>query len=326
MAEIIRFYQAGDENQMVYEENQPTPEPKGREVLIRHTAIGVNFIDVYHRSGFYSVSTLPSTLGVEAVGVVEAIGDDVQFYMVGDRVGYCKGGVGAYASHRVIDETNLVMLPPEISDEEAAAILLKGNTAHYLVRRTYFLSEGATVLIQAGAGGTGLMLIQWAKALGAKVITTVGSREKEALVRAAGADHVILYREQDVAKAVEEITEGKKCNVAYDGVGKDTFYSSLDSLMPFGLMVSFGQSSGAIPDFNISELAKRGSLFLTRPSLFDYKKDFSEYVNGCEELFQMVIQGYIKPLIGGRYALKDAAQAHRDLASRQTIGSLLLIP
>ncbi len=326
MAEIIRFYQTGDENQLVYERGVAIPEPKGREVLIRHTAIGVNYIDVYYRSGLYGVPSLPSCLGVEAVGVIEAVGDAVQYYMVGDRVGYCKGGLGAYASHRVLDETNLVMLPPEIEDDAAAAVLLKGNTAHYLLRKTIAVSEGANVLVQAGAGGTGLILCQWAKALGATVITTVGTREKEAVVRDAGADHVIFYKEQDVAQTVMDVTEGRKCHVVYDGVGKDTFFSSLDCLMPFGLMVSFGQSSGAIPDFNITELSKRGSLFLTRPSLFDYKKDFSDYVHGCEELFVMVVAGHIKPLIGGRYALKDAAQAHRDLASRKTIGSLVLYP
>lgn len=326
MTKSIRMYAYGDESVLRYEDMALPNALTGNQILVRHTAIGVNYIDIYYRTGLYPVPSLPCTLGVEAVGVIEAVGPDVQYYMVGDRVGYCKGGLGAYSAHRMTEEQNLIMLPAEIDDQVAAALLLKGSTAHYLLRRTFALAAGATALIQAGAGGTGLILCQWAKVIGATVIATVGSREKEALVREHGADHVILYKEEDVAQRVNEITDGKKCNVVYDGVGKDTFMASLDSLMPFGLMVSFGQSSGPIPPFSISELAKRGSLFLTRPNLFDYKKDFGEYVLGCEELFAHVIQGNIRANISGVYSLKDVAHAHRDLQSRKTSGALILIP
>jgi NADPH2:quinone reductase len=301
-------------------------QPSGRDVLVRHTAIGVNYIDVYHRNGLYGLGGFPHGLGVEAAGVVEAVGEDVEYLMVGDRVVYAKGGVGAYATHRVLHEENLVMLPPEISDIQAAALMLKGLTAHYLLRRTFVVDERVIILVQAAAGGVGLLLCQWANALGAGVIGTVGSAEKAELVLANGCHHAVLYREEDVATRVRELTEGKGCNVVYDGVGKDTFFSSLDSLVPYGLMVSYGQSSGAIPPFDLLELSKRGSLFLTRPTLFDYKKDFKEYVSSAEELFEMVRLGYVKEHIHAVYSLEDVAQAHADLESRKTTGSLILVP
>ena len=300
--------------------------PQGREVLIRHTAIGINFIDIYHRTGLYPVANGQFGLGVEAAGVVEAVGADVEFLMVGDRVAYAKGGVGAYATHRLIHEENVVMLPPEISDIQAAALMLKGLTAHYLLRRCFVVDQRVCVLIQAAAGGVGLLLSQWANALGAAVIGTVGSREKAELALLNGCHHVILYRDEDVAIRVRELTNGKGCNLVYDGVGKDTFFSSLDCLMPYGLMISYGQSSGAIPPFDILELSKRGSLFLTRPTLFDYCKDYRDYVAASEDLFEMVKLGLVKEHVHAIYPLEEVAQAHRDLESRKTSGSLILIP
>lgn len=321
----VNVYNYGEPEQMRLE-SAKWDVLSGREVLIRHTAIGVNFIDIYHRQGVYPSPQFPFGLGVEAAGIVEAIGPEVMFFEVGDRVAYAKGGVGAYASHRTIHEENLVMLPPEISDIQAASSLLKGLTAHYLLRRTFVVDETITLLVQAAAGGVGLFLCQWARALGARVIGTVGSQEKAALAYENGCNDVILSREESVVERVRAITCGKGCNIVYDGVGKDTFFSSLDCLIPYGLMVSYGQSSGAIPPFDILELSRRGSLFLTRPTLFDYKKDYKEYVNSAEELFGLMISGYIKEHVYAQYPLTSVVQAHKELASRQTTGALILIP
>lgn len=321
----VSVYEVGAPENMRFEAME-LRRPVGREVLIRHTAIGVNFIDIYHCQGLYSAGDLPFSLGVEAVGVIEAIGDEVMFYEVGDRVGYVKGGLGSYATHRLIQEENLVMLPPEISDVQAASSLLKGLTAHYLLRRTFVVDNSITMLVQAAAGGVGLFLSQWARYLGAKVIGTVGSTEKARLAHANGCNEVILYREENVSERVRVLTAGNGCNIVYDGVGKDTFFSSLDCLMPYGLMVSYGQSSGAIPPFDILELSRRGSLYLTRPTLFDYKKDFQEYTQSAEEFFGLMINGIIKEHIYAQYPLSSVVEAHRDLLSRKTHGALVLIP
>lgn len=319
----IRVYHHGGPEQLKWEET-PRPQPREKEVLIRHEAIGLNFIDVYHRTGLYP-SPLPFTPGSEGAGLVEAVGPGVEFFSVGDRVAYAKGPLGSYSLYRTIGEENLVKIPEGISSEYAAASLLKGLTAHYLLRRTFDVRPGFTILVHAAAGGTGLILCQWAKALGARVIGATSSLEKAELAKAAGADEVLHYSEDWVAR-LRELTGGKGCNVVYDSVGKDTFLKSLDCLAPFGLMVSFGQSSGPVPPFDISLLVQKGSLYLTRPSLKDYKMDRKEYILGAGEFFDLMLKGIIKITIGQSFYLSDASSAHRDLESRKTTGSTILIP
>jgi NADPH2:quinone reductase len=293
--------------------------------LIRHRAIGVNFIDVYHRSGLYPVP-LPFVVGSEGAGVVESVGPGVTEVAVGDRVAYGNAPIGAYAEQRLIPADRLVKLPTEIEDSLAASIMLKGMTAWYLIRRTHRVQAGETILMHAAAGGVGLLLCQWAKALGATVIGTVGSQEKARLAREHGCDHTILYREQDVAAEVKRLTGGAGLPVVYDGVGKDTFLASLDCLAPRGLMVSFGNASGAVEPVSVRMLAQKGSLFLTRPTLHDYVRQRDELLTAAEELFEVVSRGAVRVDTGRRYSLADAAQAHRDLEGRQTTGSLVLLP
>jgi NADPH2:quinone reductase len=324
MPRAIRIHQYGGPEVLSFEEVTISP-PKARQLRIRQTAIGVNFIDTYHRSGLYPVK-LPSGIGLEAAGVVVEAGSKVTAVKPGDRVAYTDSTPGAYADERVMDATRIVKLPEGVSDHQAAAMMLKGLTAWFLLRRCYRLRRNEFVLLHAATGGVGLIALQWAAALGAKVIAVVGNDEKAALAREHGAMEVIVSTRDDIASRVSEITRKKGVSVVYDGVGKDTFYASLDSLRPRGLMVSYGNASGPVPPIAPLELTKRGSLFLTRPTLFHYTAKASERARGARELFEVVASGKVKMLIGQSYALADAAQAHRDLEARRTTGSTLLIP
>lgn len=303
----------------------PIAPPGPGMVHVTHRAIGLNYIDVYHRNGLYP-QALPGRLGLEAAGVVVAVGADVAGLMPGDRVAYAGGPLGAYATERVMPASVLLKLPDGIADDIAAAMMLQGLTAQYLLRQTYRVQAGDTILVHAAAGGVGLILCQWAQALGATVIGTVGSAEKAALALSHGCDHVIPYREQDVARRVRELTGGAGVPVVYDGVGQSTFATSLDSLARFGLLVSFGNASGPVEPFSLSELARRGSLYVTRPTLMDYTKERGDLESMAAELFEQVLSGNVRITIGQRYALADAADAHRDLERRLTTGSSILLP
>jgi NADPH2:quinone reductase len=320
----IRFTTTGGPEVLVWEQIDLGP-PGAGEVLLRHTAIGLNYIDSYHRSGLYPVP-LPSGLGGEAAGIVEAVGAGVGEVKVGDRVVYCSGPLGAYAEHRLIAADHLIKLPPAIDGRVGAAALLQGLTAWYLVRRTHVVKPGETVLVHAAAGGVGLIMVQWAKHLGATVIGTVGSDEKAALASRHGCDHTILYRHEKVSDRVRELTGGKGVPVVYDGVGKDTFVDSLDCLAPLGLMVSYGNASGAVPPLDILTLTRKGSLFLTRPTLGTYTPTRQALEAATDELFGLVAAGTIKIEINQTFALKDAALAHRAIESRATTGKTLLLP
>lgn len=299
--------------------------PGKGEVLIRHTAVGLNFIDTYHRSGLYP-QPLPTGLGSEAAGVVEAVGEGVDTLQVGDRVGYCWGPVGAYATHRIIAADRLVKLPDGIDDETAAAALLKGCTTEYLVERCAAVQPGESVLVHAAAGGVGLLLVQWLKAVGATVIGTTSSDAKAELARAHGCDHVIRYDREDVAERVREITGGARVRVVIDGVGRATWEGSLDSLRPRGLMVSFGNASGPVTGVNLGILASKGSLYVTRPTMAAYYASRAEIEAGSARLFEMIRSGALKVRIDQRFPLADASEAHRALESRATTGSTLLLP
>ena len=304
------------------------PSPKAGEILVRHEAVGVNFIDTYHRTGLYPVA-LPSGLGQEGAGVVEAVGPGVTEFRPGDRVAYCGGAlspVGAYSEVRNFPAERAVRLPDDISFETAAAVMLKGLTAQFLVRRTHRVQPGDTVLIHAAAGGVGLLLVQWAKQLGATVIATAGNDEKAELVRAHGADHVIVYTRENFTERTRALTNGRGVDVVYDSVGRATFLGSLDSLRPLGLMVSFGNASGKVEPFDIGLLAQKGSLFLTRPTLFTYIARREDLLAMAEELFAAIRQGWLDVKIGQRFPLSQAAEAHRALESRRTIGATLLLP
>lgn len=301
------------------------PRPKRNEVRVRHTAVGVNYIDVYGRSGMYP-TPLPAGVGHEGAGVVEEVGRGVKSVAVGDRVAYVLPSPGSYAEARHVPADRVVKLPPEITDEQAAAMMLKGLTAHYLLRRTYRVKKGDQVVIHAAAGGVGLIAVQWARQLGAVVIAVVGNDDKAALVREHGAHHAIVSPREDFVARVREITAGKGVPVVYDSVGKDTFTGSLDCLRPLGLMVTYGNASGPVPPFSALELSKRGSLFLTRPTLFHYIATKGDLNRAARELFDVVASGAVKIRIGQTYRLQDAAQAHRDLESRRTTGSTVLVP
>jgi NADPH2:quinone reductase len=294
-------------------------------VLLRQTAVGLNYIDTYHRSGLYPVP-LPSGIGLEGAGVIEKLGPGVKGFAVGDRAAYCSAPIGAYAEWRVYPAERLVKLPEGISDRQAAAMMLQGMTVEYLIRRTYPVKAGQTVLLHAAAGGVGLIACQWLKHLGAIVIGTAGGPEKMALAKAHGATHVIDSRKEDVAKRVREITGGKGVPVVYDGVGKDTFQASLDSLSPRGMFVSFGNASGAVPPFEPVLLSSKGSLYFTRPSLMAYTATREELLASAQALFDVVAKGVVKIEVHQTYPLKDAAQAQRDLEGRKTTGSTVLLP
>jgi NADPH2:quinone reductase len=301
-----------------------TPKPGPGQVLIRHLAIGLNFIDTYHRSGLYPVK-LPCIPGSEATGTVEALGDGVSRFKVGDLVAYA-GGSGAYAEFNVVPEGRAVAVPKEIGPEIAAASLLKGMTAEFLLHRCHLVRAGETILVHAAAGGVGQIMVQWAKALGAEVIGAVGSEEKAAHARELGADHVILYGQQDVAADVRRITGGKGVPVAYDSVGKDTFEGTLGSVARRGLVVSFGNASGPPPPVPPGRLAQAGSLYLTRPTLFDYIATPEELDASASALWEILGSGKVKVKIGQTFALAEARRAHEALEGRQTIGASLLVP
>ncbi len=320
----IRIHQPGGPEVMVWEEIE-TGAPAAGQVLLRHTAVGLNFIDVYHRTGLYP-APLPFTPGLEGAGVIEAVGDGVTEFKPGDRVAYANPPLGAYAEARLMPADRLVKLPDGMDEHKAAAMMLQGMTAQYLLRRTYKVQKGDTIVIHAAAGGVGLLVCQWAKHLGATVIGTVGSEEKADLAKAHGCDHPILYKSEDFVARVREITNGEGVPVVYDSVGKDTFLKSLDCLRPLGMMVSFGQSSGKVEPLDTGLLAAKGSLFLTRPSLMAYTAKRADLVASAAELFEMVQKGVVKIEVNQTYALMDAAQAHRDLEGRKTTGSTLLLP
>jgi NADPH2:quinone reductase len=320
----IRFHQTGGP-EVLRADDVPAGEPGAGEARVRHTAIGVNFIDTYHRTGLYKLP-LPSGLGSEAAGVVEAVGPGVTAVKPGDRVAYAGGAPGSYAIYRVLPAERLVKVPDGISDEQAAAMMLKGMTVRYLVRKTYPVQPGDTVLWHAAAGGVGLIACQWLKAIGATVIGTAGSEEKAALAKAHGADHVILYTREDFVARVRELTGGKGVPVVFDSVGKTTFLGSLDCLRPRGMMVAFGNASGAPAPVDLLLLSQKGSLFVTRPTLGHYTGTRADLEETAGELFEMVRSGKVKIDVAKSYALADAAQAHRDLEARQTTGSLVLRP
>jgi len=302
-----------------------TPAPGPGQVLVRHEAIGVNFIDTYQRGGLYPVK-LPSGVGSEAAGVVEAVGDGVTRFAVGDRIAYASGPLGAYSEFHVVAADRAVKIPAGVDARTAAAALLKGMTAEVLLRRCRAVQPGETILVHAAAGGVGQVMVQWAKALGAEVIATVGSREKAERARELGADHVILYREQDFAAEVKRITGGKGVPVAYDSVGKDTFEGTLASLARRGMFVSYGNASGPAPAVEPLRLSRGGSLFFTRPTLFDYIATTPELDQSAAALFEMIGSGRIKVDIGQTFPLAEARRAHEALQGRETIGASLLIP
>lgn len=323
MPHAIRIHQNGGPEQLRWEE-VAVGEPGPGEVRVRNTAIGLNFIDTYHRSGLYPMP-LPLTLGSEGAGVVEAVGPKVKEFKVGDRVAYAQP-IGAYAEVLIRPVARLVKIPAGIKDETAAAMMLKGMTAWYLCRRTYRVKKGDTVVVHAAAGGVGQILCQWAKHLGATVIGTVGSDEKVALAKKVGCKHVVVMSREKLSERVKAITKGKGVPVVYDGVGKDTFVESLDCLQPLGLLASFGNASGAVPPVNIGILAQKGSLFLTRPTLVNYTSKREDLLTAARELFAVVKKGAVKITINQRYPLREAAQAHRDLEARKTTGSTVLLP
>lgn len=323
MPHAIRLHQNGGPEVLKWEEVE-VGSPGAGQVRLRHTAVGLNFIDVYHRSGLYPIQ-LPAVLGLEAAGVVEEAGEGVADLKPGDRVAYASPPMGAYSEARLMPADRVVKLPAAITDQQAASMMLKGMTAEYLMRRTFPVKAGQTILVHAAAGGVGLMLCQWASALGATVIGTVGSDEKAALARANGCTHPVVYTREDFVARVNEITGGRKCDVVYDSVGKDTFIKSLDCLRPMGMLALFGQSSGNVPLFDAGLLAAKGSLFLTRPSLMTYNAPREALVDSANALFGMVQTGKVRVNVNQSYALKDAAQAHRDLEARRTTGSTVLL-
>jgi NADPH:quinone reductase len=325
MVAAVRVHKTGGPEVLTYEEVE-VPAPGPGQVRVRNRAIGVNFIDTYFRMGMYpSPVGLPFVSGNEGAGDVTAVGQGVTDIKVGDRVGYVSG-LGAYAVERLLPAERAVKLPDSISYEQAAAMMLKGMTVQYLVRRTYRVQKGDNVLIHAAAGGVGLIACQWANHLGANVIGTVGSKEKAELAKKNGAHHTILYREEDFVAKVKEITGGQLCAVVYDGIGKTTFPASLDCIRPLGMFASFGSASGQIEAFNINILQTKGSLFATRPTLNTYVAKREDLLKTADELFQVVSSGAVKIPINQKYPLKDAAKAHRDLESRGTTGSTILLP
>jgi NADPH2:quinone reductase len=324
MTKAIRIFKTGGPEAMEYVDVE-VGEPGPGEVRIKHAACGLNYIDVYFRTGLYP-QPLPAGLGMEGAGVVEAVGEGVTHVKPGDRVAYAGRPPGAYAEARVMPAAVLVKLPDAIGFETAAAMMLQGLTVQYLFNRTFPLRGGETILFHAAAGGVGLIACQWARALGVTMIGTVGSDEKGELAKAHGCTHVINYNKENFTERVKQITGGKGVPVVYDSIGADTFTGSLDCLSPLGTMVSFGSASGPVPPFGLNELASRGSLFITRPTLFTYTAKREDLDAMAADLFRMVESGKVKIEINQRYALKDAAQAHRDLEARKTTGSSILLP
>ena len=325
MNKAIRIYENGGPEVMRWEDFDPG-KPETGEALVRHESVGLNYIDVYHRTGLYPLPGLPATPGMEGAGVVEEVGEGVSEVAVGDRVAYAGIPPGAYAQVRRIPAHRLVKLPETIAFDQGAAMMLQGMTARYLLRGCYDVKKGDTILIHAAAGGVGSIVCQWARHLGATVIGTVGSQEKAEMARASGCDHPILYTTEDFAVRVREITGDTGVDVVYDSVGQATFMQSLDCLRPMGMMVSFGQSSGSVPPVDLGWLAARGSLFITRPSLMAYTARREDLLDHANDLFDVVQSGAVKIEIKQTYPLAEAARAHEDLEARKTTGSTILIP
>ena len=324
MAHAIRIHSTGGPEVLVYEE-VTLPPPGAGEVRVRHHAIGVNYIDTYHRSGLYPLP-MPAGIGGEAAGVVTELGSGVEGFAVGDRVGYCTAGPGAYSTERNVPADKLIKLPDGIEDRAAASLLLKGLTVQYLLRQTKRVEAGDTILFHAAAGGVGLIACQWARALGVTMIGTVGSDEKAALAKAHGCTHTIVYTRENFVERVKALTGGKGVPVVYDSIGKDTFPASLDCLSPRGLFVSFGNSSGPVAAFNMGILSQKGSLYATRPTLFNYASTPQALRSMAQEMFDLVRAGKIKPEVRQTFPLRDAAAAHRALESRATTGATVLLP
>lgn len=325
MSKVIRIYETGGPEVLRWEDAEVLA-PAAHEVTVRHHAVGLNFLDLHYRKGEPSPDSLPAVLGVEGAGVIEATGAAVSDFAVGDRVAYAGWPLGSYAEVRTMPTDRLVKLPAHIDFETAAAVMVQGMTAEYLLNRAHQVRPGDTILIHAATGGVGLIACQWAKALGARVIGTVGSDAKAELARAHGCDEPIVYTREDFVERVKQITAGVGVSVVYDSVGKDTFMKSLNCLRPRGLMVCYGMASGAPAPVEMEDLAKRGSLFVTRPSLMGYTGTRAELELSARALFEMIGSGKLKVNIGQKYALKDAAQAHRDLEARKTTGSTVLLP
>jgi NADPH2:quinone reductase len=323
MPKAIRIHQTGGPEVLRWEDVEPG-KPAAGELLLRHSAVGVNYIDTYHRSGLYPLPPFPVTIGMEGCGVIEELGSGVSGLKAGDSVAY-SSSMGSYSEVRRVPAAAVVKVPAGVSDQQAAAMMLKGMTAQYLVRRTYPVQKGETILVHAAAGGVGLILCQWAAHLGATVIGTVGSDAKAELARAHGCHHTIVYTRENFVERVKEITGGKGVPVVYDSTGKDNFQGSLDCLRTRGLMVTYGNASGPVPPVSVLVLAPK-SLFLTRPKLFDYIATREDLESTAADLFDVVAKGIVKINVNHTYALKDAAQAHRDLESRKTTGSIVLLP
>ena len=324
MTKAIRIHAYGGPEAMQWDD-VPTPEPGPGEALVRHEAVGLNYIDVYFRTGLYKAPSLPATLGMEAAGTVSAVGPGVADIAVGDRVAYAMGPIGAYATERVIAADRLLKLPDGIDFKTAAAMMLQGMTAQYLIRRTYRVKSGDTIVVHAAAGGVGLILCQWAKHLGASVIGVVSTEQKAELARAHGAAHTVIGHTH-LPEEVKKLTGGAMVPAVYDSVGKDTFVASLDCLAPFGLMVSFGNASGAVPPFDLGILSAKGSLYITRPTLATYTAKRADLEATARDLFEVVQSGAVKIEVNQTFPLKDAAAAHRALETRQTTGSTVLLP
>jgi NADPH2:quinone reductase len=323
MTKAIRFQTGGPE--VLKLDDIDVGEPCGSQVLVHHTAIGLNYIDTYHRSGLYPLP-LPSMIGMEAAGVVVETGPEVKGIKSGDRIAYACPPPGSYCEERLIEADKVVVIPSGVTDEIAAAMMLKGLTAQYLIRQIYKVSSNDTILIHAAAGGVGLIVCQWAKALGATVIGTVSTEEKAALASSNGCDHAILYTEEDFSARVLDITNGAKLPVVFDSIGNDTFEKSLDCLRPLGTMVSFGQASGPIPPVDLSVFAQKGSLFFTRPTLFNYADTANNLRTMSDDLFKFVASGEVKIKIDQKFALSEARSAHEALEARQTTASTILVP
>ncbi len=322
MPHAIRIHETGGPEVLRWEAVE-VGAPGPGEIRVRHTRVGLNYIDIYYRTGLYATTT-PFVPGFEAAGVVEAVGANMADLKPGDRVAYAGGPLGAYAETRLLPAERAVKLPASITDDQAAAMMLQGMTAQYLLRRTYRVRPGDTILVHAAAGGVGLIACQWAKHLGATVIGTVSSEEKAALARAHGCDHPIVYTREDFHARVMALTGGRKLPVVYDSVGRDTFMKSLDCLAPLGMMVLFGQSSGPVPPLDLGLLAQKGSLFITRPTLFSYTAQRADLLATAQDLFEVVGSGAVKIAVNQTYPLHDAAQAQADLAARRTTGSTVL--
>jgi len=322
MGKAIRIHETGGPEVMKWEDFEPG-KPESGEALVRHEAVGLNFIDVYHRTGLYPLPFMPAIPGLEGAGIVEEVGEGVTEVTVGDCVAYAGQPLGAYAERRRIPAHRLVKLPDMISTRQAAAMMLQGMTARYLLHGCYRVKSGDTILIQAAAGGVGLIVCQWANHLGATVIGTVGSSEKAELAQAHGCHHAIRYNEEDFVARVQEITDGKGVDVVYDSVGQSTFMKSLDCLRPLGMMVTFGQSSGPIEPFELGLLSVKGSLFVTRPTLMTYTAKREDLLEHAKDLFSVVESGAVKIEVRQTYPLSDAAQAHKDLEARKTTGSTI---